>query len=123
MTLEGESCIFGAQRQSIMNKVVIGLVALLVIVGGIVYAARGAINRQLTQVVPRIQVRPLASLSPLPFATTIPLPQALVSPLPGTTPLPFATPTPGSQFTGLVNPSPQVGATPRTGAVLPATGL
>lgn len=106
-----------------MNKVVIGLIALLVIVGAIVYASRGAINRRLTQVVPRIQIRPLASFSPLPFATISPLSQAAVSPLPGATPLPFATPTPGSQFTNIVNPSPQVGATPGTGAVLPATGL
>ena len=98
-----------------MNRVVLGVIALLVLVGAIVYASRGVINRNLTQVVPQVKFKPMASVSPWPTGLTLPVGS------------PGGTVSPGSKIAGVntYSPIPVPSVTPRpvSSGILPATGL
>ena len=102
-----------------LSKVIAGIAVLLLIVGGIVYFARGALNRNLGNVVsPRITVRSNASTTPLPLASGQAARTNSPFPLPSTSSAGV-----GTTFAS-VSPRPQPSVYPAaSNANLPATGL
>ncbi|MEK7166596.1 MAG: hypothetical protein AAB874_07345 [Patescibacteria group bacterium] len=97
-----------------MNRIVVGIVALLVIIGGVVYASRSFINSNLRKLPTSINVRPRTSgtVLPSPASGASFLPQAV----PTTIPLPLG-------ITSSPRPAAQIPVSTPSSGILPATGL